>query len=174
MTEINLLPVAIGAKTVALKMASRLKQIAVAAVTVFLVLTGAVLAYFLIVSQQLRTIKANQENLKGTLASLSTSEQQYVLVKDRVRKISQVRDTLDIEEGVGKFEKLQSLLPASIVVSEIEVKKDITEISLTAASSRDIVNFFESLLASETYKKIVLKSFSFNPSTGFLINLEVL
>jgi uncharacterized membrane protein len=173
MNSINLLPTAVEVKTVTVKAVTFFKRMSISIVIIFLFLGLAGLAYFFIASRQLATIKIHEENLKTTLAALKETEQQYVLSKDRLAGIKEVRSKKAVEEELTKVQKLQTLLPASLTISEVEIREDGAKVSLVGVSSRDIVSFFASLLTSEIYEKIILKNFGFNPNSGFLISLEV-
>jgi len=173
MNNINLLPVAVGVKTATVKVVAFLKKVSIIITALFLCLGLAALVYFFIASRQLANIKAGEKNLKTTLSSLEETEQQYVLVKDRVTKVKKIIDEKTVEEKLTGLEKLRALLPAGLTISEVEIKEDKTEVSLVGTSSRDAVSFFASLLVGGVYEKITLKSFGFNPESGFLITLEV-
>lgn len=174
MNNINLLPENLGVKNANLKAAGLIKQIAALLLGLFLVLGAGALSYFLVLTRQINTSNASQESLKARLENLSTVEQQYVLVKDRVKKINQLTQDTSVEEALDNFEGLQNFLPSEIGINEVQVRPDKTEITFFATSSQSVVNFFDSLLGSGIYERVVLKSFGFNPATGFLVSVEVI
>lgn len=173
MAKINLLPVDLSPKSGLNKIAAYLKQISIYAMIVFLALGMIAGGFFIIMASQARNLENKQEALKVQLESLGQSEQSFVLVKDRLAKSKQVLGQTKSAETLASVDSLIAKMPAGVTVSEAEVSSDKTEINFLARSSTELPAILGTALVQTDFTKIILKSINFNPSSGYLVTLEV-
>lgn len=173
MAKINLLPVDLSPKSSLNKIAATLKQISIYAMVVFLVLGMIAAGFFIIMANQVRNLESKQESLKQQLEAMSTSEQSFVLVRDRLGKLKQVLGEKKSSDTLDKVDTLIARMPETISVSEAEISADKTEVNLLARNSSDLPQIFGPVLIQSGFSKVILKSINFNPSAGYLVTLEV-
>ena len=173
--KINLLPQDLSVSTQTLKLAGVVRRVAYAAVSVFIFSVIIASAYLLFLNTQLTNLKRDNEGLVTQIKNLEDTEQAFILIKDRLKKASQVRTSSEIKEKVTFLEGLVTNLGAGLTLSEAELDQGKISLTATAASSGSIAPFFALLTSNrELFEKIILKNFGFNSASGYLINLEII
>lgn len=170
---INLLPSELVEKKGSYKLAESLKNVAIAGFAIFFAFLLGTTAYILILSAQVKSSDTRQVQLKQTISFLQESEQKMVLIKDRIGKAKTILAESTISTSIDNFGIINSTLPASAILTEAKINEKRTENFYMVSSSRGLVQLMSNLLASNLYSKITLKSFSFTPSSGYLVNLEL-
>lgn len=174
MAEINLLPTDLAAKSPIKKTADVLKKVAIGGfVLLFLFLIGSG-AYLYFLNLQVRNSVANQEELKQSIESLEQTEQQLVIVRDRLDKAETVLGKESAAEELEDFEELAGLIPPTVAVTEADMVSGRSEVSLIAVSSSGLVQLMANLISLELYERIELTSFGFTPGSGYLVSLVLL
>lgn len=174
MTKINLLPDELLAITGTKKIAADMKTVVVGVFSVFLLGVFGAIAYIVVLNTQLKNLTLVQEQLKTSTKSLETAEQQIVLVKDRLQKVSQVLGDTKTEGAVNNFNNnILSFLPPEARVTEAKVSDETTSVSFVITSSSALTQLFRSMTSSEDYSKVRLESLSFSPSVGYLVTVEL-
>jgi len=171
--QINLLPTDLSKKSPLGKLQRNIKQITTVATSIFIVILIFVGVYLLILSSQITRSKSNQESLKASLAALEQTEQGIILVKDRLKNISSVLALSTANKGVENLNILNSAIPNGAILSEADILTEKTEVTYQVQLSSDLVGLIETISSTDFYKKILLKSFSYNPKTGYLVSLEL-
>ncbi|OGM30221.1 hypothetical protein A2630_03290 [Candidatus Woesebacteria bacterium RIFCSPHIGHO2_01_FULL_44_10] len=173
MVRINLLPHELSPESGLNKIANILKQSAIYAMIVFLVLGMGAAGFFIIMGSQAANLESRQAALKNSLEDLSQAEQSFVLVKDRLAKSKQIVSQTKSAEMLVAMDSLISKMPPTVVVSEAEVSSEKTEINFLAKNSTDLPQILGPVLTQFGFSKIVLKGINFNPASGYLVTLEV-
>jgi Tfp pilus assembly protein PilN len=173
MKLINLLPIDVSAGKKALRTASNFKKIVLAGYVLFLFLGGIAGAYFVVSSAGINNLRNEEEQRKQKINSITETEQGFFVIRDRLAKAKSVLAERKTEEGLEKFEKLTSILPSDMVISDVEIEAEKGEINLVAHSSKAVQTFLDSLIDQNLYQDVVLKSLTFNPNIGYLVSLEV-
>lgn len=170
---INLLPTELSPRGPAVKAANALRRFIIFGFIAFALSVLGLIAFFVFVTTQIGSSNQRQESLKGSIRSLEQTEQRLILVKDRLAKI---KNALGEEKMRSEVENIDSLLTntaGNVVVTEVDVSKDKTELTVQATSSTSVAQFMAVLLVTNLYEKIDLSSFGFNPQVGYLISLEM-
>jgi hypothetical protein len=170
---INLLPTNLVAQGPVVKIADTLKKIVTVGFAVFILAAIVVSAYYLINFFTLRTSLSKQESLKTNLESLAQTEQRVFLTKDRLNKINAVLKVESADKNLEKLEQFLSVASQNVNISEAQISARNTEVSIIAKSSSALTSFMGNLVTAETFKTINLKSFSFNPISGYFITVEI-
>lgn len=171
--KLNLLPpeLAVDKKTSNILKSVRAFNLILTAL--FVIFTIGLSAYFIFTSIMLKNKLASLDSLKNKIKTLQTSEQQMILLKDRIKKINTAQ---------AKDSSLKSLDAIDPILSTLSQESQITELNVDVAkiiflisfkSTFDLTNFFENLSKSTVFKSATLSSFGFNPLTGYLAGISV-
>ena len=63
-------------------------------------------------------------------------------------------------------------IPLGIVLTDIEITTKITKITAGAVNSSDLSKFLAAIYSTNNYQSVILKSFGFNPNSGYSLTLE--
>lgn len=153
----------------AVKTASLLNRISVISIG-FLALTIVVFAgLFFYLSKTSSAQVDNISKLKAKITSLQQNEQKLVLAKDRLAKIKVVQDARSVGNEVGRFRDFsKDISNSGSVVTEATLNNNGTEVSLISSSSDILSSLLTPLSTIIDYKKVILKSLSYNATTGFI------
>lgn len=140
---------------------------------IILIAGGLALAgYFVFTVVRVRSSLLNEENLKAQVTTLSQTEQSYFLIKDRIAKIKSVL----AKDSAGTQITILRALPVFVGenrVLEIQISGQKVTLALVFPSSASFGDFYKGLIESKVYKTVILKSFSFSPSVGYIATMEL-
>lgn len=171
--KLNLLPpeLAIDKKTGTFL--KTLRSVNLIAVAVFLIFTLGISGYFIFTSILLRNKENTLEGLKSQIKTRQTSEQQIVLLKDRLKKISTAQKIANSTDNLAAVDPILSLLSPDSAVTEMDIDSSKIGLLISFKSTSDLTAFFDGLKKSTEFKSATLTSFGFNPTTGYLAGITV-
>lgn len=172
--SINLIPVELSPQSGSVKMAKLLKRISIVYGAIVVILLIGAGAYILLFQFQISNIKKQNETLAVRVTELEAEEQKTALTRDRLTKIKTILAGGGMEKSLSNFDKVISILPFGVVVTNAEVDASRTKFSVTGTSSLSIASFLSNIVAQKIYNNLVLKTFSFNPGSGYVVSFEVL
>lgn len=174
-SSINLLPVELSPQSGAAKTANLFKRIAIvygAIVVVFLLGAG---AFILFMGIQTNNVKQENANLGARIATLEAAEQKTVLIRDRLQKIKTITGGgATISKNLANLDRVISILPSGIVIASAEVDSVRTKFTVSGNSSQAITDFLSNLVAQRIYTNLILKTFSYNPGSGYVVSFDIL
>ncbi len=170
--KINLLPIELSAKGNIAKTATLLKKLAIAGSLLFLVLGGLAVIYIVFISIQVKSLEQSQKGLKTNIQRLEQTEQEFFLIKDRVQKADSILARQETIEGLGKLNEVILNLPPETFLSESEISEDKSKLTFMTKKSSSLVTVLGFLATGDIYEKLILKNFSYNPVSGFLVRVE--
>jgi hypothetical protein len=177
MAKINLIPPELAVAGSTNKLAQKLTQISIvgAAISIFSALV--LLGVFVFFSTQLRKVTTENNSLKNQITNLQRSEQRLVFAKDRLGKIKGLSTQQSALEELEDFDLLYEFVKGKteITVREVNVDKEMLEVSFYASTLSSITDFFKFLQENKEKLNVVdITSFSFSPSAGYILSLELL
>lgn len=136
------------------------------ALTISLLLVVGLYFYF---SLELKKVDSSVISLKSVVTSLETSEQRFVLVKDKLGKIAKLKKDKSITNNLIQIKALSSLFlnSSDILFNEMNIDIDKMEISIFAKTSDSLTLILSEISKMTGFKKIILSSLGFNPSFGY-------
>lgn len=170
---INLLPESLAEKRLKGKFWDTIRKITPISIIVFIALAVLVGTYLLLLTLQIRSSRNNIEILKSNLVAVQQTEQGMVFLKDRLKLIEAVLAEKGASEAISNFGTLASLLPPSLILIEVKITGEVTELSYIARASADLATLIRTISEDPNYKKIKVRSFNFNPTSGYLVTLEL-
>lgn len=175
MADINLLPPDLTPNRKVVELANTVKKVSAVGylVTIMLMAVGA--GAFLILSQQLQTSRAKQEELKRQIYSLQQTEQRLILVKDRLAKVKGIWGKDSNTEEIETFQELIPLFPEGYEIRSVVFSEEQSQTAFVLPNSRAVVEFFAKIVSSGLYSKIQLQNFSLNKdyTYGMQMNLVI-
>ncbi len=171
--KLNLLPPELAVDKNLGRVLKTLKALNLILIAGFLVFTLGISAFFVVSSITLKNTLASIDTLKSQIKTRQTSEQQIVLLKDRIKKITIARNLPNSLANLSAVDPLlQSLSPDSSV-TELDLDSKKIGLLINFKSTSDLTTFFENMAASTVYKSVTLSSFGFNPVAGYLAGLSI-
>lgn len=172
MNEINLLPQELKPDRRVMGLANNLKKISFLGAFIFLLAVTLALATYLLFQQRTTSSLANQEKLKNQIEAMEETEQRLVLVKDRLTKISSIRQKGDSNDEVVKLVDVSSLFPEGVKMSLVELAPDNAVIAVSSENLSQITSYLAAVISNGNFERINLVSLEFNPDTGYSVALD--
>lgn len=173
MASINLLPTQFVLKGKDKVLIEGIKKFAFIGFLILTIVALTLGGYLVYLSVRIRSSIGNEETLKSEVTSLQQTEQGLFLIKDRISKIKTVyaKDSADSQITIltGFFQGN----PGDYRILEIQVTSQRVNLSLAFPSSSSFGSFYKALVEARLFPNITLKSFSFNPSLGYVAAFEL-
>ena len=152
-----------------LKTVRALGVIGIAAFLVFGMGIGAIFAFSTV---SLNGINTNITKLKGQVSALQKSEQQIILVKDRIKKIASIQKLPNSIPNLTLVAPTLVSIDSSGSVDQMTIDPGAIGMSANFGTNAGVTSFIESLQSSKDFKSIDLVSFNFNPTTGYAVEIK--
>lgn len=171
--NINLLPGELKVSSGLSQVLRIVRMIGVISLAAFLVFGLGVAAFFIFSTVELNGLNSTNTNLKGQLSALSTTEQQFVALKDRLAKIKSAQSQSSATKYLTDF--VPFIAPfTGTTVNELDVDPGKLSVTLNFHSNSDLSTFIKSISSTDIYKNVTVNSFGFSPLGGYLVNLTIL
>ena len=171
MANINLLTTKVAPKSSVVKASGTLKIIGLIWTIVLFIGILVMVSISLISSQQIKSSLRTQEALKTSVKSLQATEQQYVLLKDRASKISDIYEDGNATDEIIDFNEIIEGLPDGASVNDMEIVYGRVESAFIFDSTQTLTKSLAAMLTGEKYDRVVMDSFSFSPGSGYKLSL---
>ncbi|OGM09015.1 hypothetical protein A2W13_00565 [Candidatus Woesebacteria bacterium RBG_16_36_11] len=171
--NINLIPKETVPKESTVKLMNSLRMINIIGTLIFFIGIFFIVSLIIINSEELRMSNVRQETSKLNIKKLQKEEQQYVLIKDRVDKIKGILVSNGAIKDVESFDTLRNSLPADVKISQLTIVRGVTETSMSTSTYSSLAQILATLMSSNSYKGIILSSFTFSSPGGYAISLKL-
>ena len=171
---INLLPQEqFGPKDKFYKLAVRLKVFDYILLSIFVstILFGGLYLYYLtgVASDHL----TKQTDLKTQIKNLESSEQNLVLIQDRLKKISPIIKNDFAQKDLNTLSQLTSSDNTTVKLVDGKVQKKGVEVTFLISDSAAMGSFLNLLTQEKTYQQIVINNINFRPEAGYYLTLKL-
>lgn len=170
---INLLPPDLISNKGIFKQAKAIRSLTLVSIIVFLIFGLAVGGIILLGSAQLRSLTSQNNALKENIREREETEQKMVLLKDRIGKIKIAKNLESSKEELAGATTLLATITAPSVVSELTFDAKKVDLSLIFKTSSDLSAFLRGLANNQDFDSVILTSFGFNPSNGYILSLRL-
>lgn len=170
---INLIPEEVAPKGAAARLSIFLRTVSAIGLTLFILVVFGLTSYYLVNYFQLRASESRQENLKNVISSLQDTESSLILLRDRLSKVKEVYAHDSADKNINAVSQVFAQVPSGISISDFETTLKKIDMSVIAQSSLSLSQFINVLITSDLFETINLKSFSFNPTGGYVATLEM-
>ena len=140
---------------------------------VFIVFGLGLGAFFTFSSVQLNGLNSTNKTLEDQILGLKSSETQLTLLKDRIGKIKTVQNIPTAINNLDSINTLMASFSSDSSVSELDISPTKITSSINFKSNTDLVNFLKGLESSKSFQAVALSSFSFNPTSGYLVSVVI-
>jgi Tfp pilus assembly protein PilN len=171
--KLNLLPQGTSATGTLGKVLKTTKMFGVILIAFFLIFALGISAFFIVSSITLKNLNSDLDSLKSQISALESTEQQAVLLKDRLAKI---KTALAIPSAIKNLEGVNpyvSNLPPAASLTELNVDAQKVDFSIQFGSTSDLSAFLRSLSETKNFPVGVLTEYSFNPASGYLVSVRL-
>lgn len=149
------------------------RSVGVILIALFLIFVVGATAIFIISSISLKNLNSDITNTTKQISASEASEQQIVLLKDRVGKIKTVQA---FSNGLNNLTALEPLLPLSSpdsLVSELTIDPLKIALSLNFKSNDSLSSFLATLSSSKAFKSVVVSSLGLSPLVGYSVGVDI-
>ena len=168
MANINLLPQGATLKGRDRILLDGLRKFVLVGFMIFIAAALVITGYLIYTSLRIRSSIANEETLKPQVNALRQTEQSFFLIKDRVSKIKTVFGKESANAQITTLSGfLRGVFPDARVL-EIQITSQKVNLGVIFPTSSAFGAFYKTLIDADLYKTVILKSFSFNPSAGYI------
>jgi len=171
--NVNLLPPELSVSKSLNDLIKTLRALGVIAIAAFLVFGVGVGVFFAISTVTLGSINANVGRLKSQVSSQEKSEQQIVLLKDRITKITSVLTIPNSLLNLTAIGSFLSKFSGSVSIDQMQIDPAAIVLLVNLKTNSDLSTFLGLLENSAIFKSVNLTSFSFSPSSGYSLEVSV-
>ena len=151
-----------------------IKSLNVILAVLFLISALIVVALFVIGSLRLNSVLSEVDQLKSQVKAQETSEQQLVLIKDRLAKISYARGYANAKDSLQNASLLLNNMTGGVTVNSMNITSVKTDLSLTILSNDELSILMDNLKNSDKFKSIDVYSFEYNKNIGYQIKANLI
>lgn len=172
--KLNLLPPEYGTLGQLGKILRVTRALGVIAMVLFFVFALGVSAFFIISTITINGLNSDINSLKNRVTAQQTSEQQIVLIKDRVGKIKSILATPDALINLTAVSPYISGLSGSTTLSDLSADSSKVDMTLTFRSNTDLTNFMSQISNDKNFSTVVMPSFAFSSTAGYSVQITAL
>lgn len=149
------------------------KALGVILIVTFIVFAIGAAGYFIYSKITLNNLQTNIEQLKSQVKAQESSEQQLVLLKDRLAKISSVRSAPNSSKNITGLDSLFTNVSPQSSANQIDVSSQKINITMMIRSNEDLVTFIQNLKNTKLFKTVTLTSLGYTTNLGYsmIVNL---
>ncbi|HLD92081.1 MAG TPA: hypothetical protein VI795_01655 [Patescibacteria group bacterium] len=171
--RINLIPEDLTVPVSTVKLTKLINKISVFAVILLILTSLGMISAFVYFSFNLKNIDSSNLSLKAEVASLEKTEQQLILTKDRISKISLVKSLDSANNNFKNYLEFKTITTnyPDLKLGETVINSKGMEISITTTNTSSFVDFLKGIKEFDKYPEVSISSLSLNPKSGLLLSL---
>ena len=171
--NLNLLPPELSVSKSLDALLKTLRAVGVIAAVAFLVFGIGVAAYFIVVTVTLNGLNTKVTVLKNQVTANEQSEQQVILLKDRLAKITSVQNLPSLLPNLIAIEPTFTNLSTSSAISQMQVDAAGANLTMDIKTNSDLTTFLTSVRNPDVFKTAGLTAFSLNPAIGYSLTVQM-
>src|SRR4030042_5979689 len=149
-----------------------LKSLSVIGVAVFLIFGVGLGILFIASTISLNNVNANVKKLSAQVAAQQKSEQQIILVKDRIDKVASIQGKPSSLANLILIDTFLTNLSGTGLVDQMSIDPNSIVLAANLTSYLDASTFIDSLQLSDTFGTVTLESFGLSPKRGYSIQIK--
>ncbi|HUC94560.1 MAG TPA: hypothetical protein VMR19_00950 [Candidatus Saccharimonadales bacterium] len=169
--KLNLLPPELSVSKSLGNLLKTVRVLGVIGIAAFLVFTIGIVAYFIFSTYSLNGDNANLTKLKGQVTAQQQSEQQIVLLKDRIDKISAILKPANSLSNLTAVEPTLSVLSDTASINQMAINSTSVDLSVTIQTNSDLSSYLKAFESSDAFVTLNLTSFNLSPKTGYSVEI---
>ncbi len=173
MADVNLLPREMVPDKRVQSAVDKVKSLA------FFLLTVAVIAligggvFYYILNQRFNTAFTQTEQLKEDIKAMVRTEQQLVLFKDRLNKVTKVKTSPSAYEELDILKDVYTSLPEETALNASKLTETKAEIAISHVGSSALSQILSRLVTTNQYSKTELQQFSYDNERGYIVTIAI-
>lgn len=171
--KLNLLPENLQVSKGVSKVIKVSKPLSIVSAVIFMIFSLALGAYFIFSKITLDKSQKEVDQLKAQIKAMEDSEQQLILLKDRLAKISTIKNTPNALKNIMNFDSVLANISPNSVIDEVNITSDKVNTSYKLTSNADFTTFINNLKNTEFFNYVDLLSTNFNPNDGYLVDFSL-
>lgn len=145
----------------------------VISLAIFIIYSIFIGVFIFLNSNKIRTLQSTSSTLKSQVIQLESSEAQIILIKDRIKKIQTLQAMPSSLNNLASTVSLLQNLSDRARVTELDVDSKKSDLSVNFKSNFEMENFLDLIRNSDEFKSVVVGSYGFNPTTGYLVTFNL-
>jgi len=171
--NLNLLPENLQVSKGLDKTLKTIKALGVISVVAFAVFCLVVIALFIITNMTLTSTQASVNQLKTQVKAMETSEQQLILLKDRLAKITAIKVTPNASKNIVNVNSLFTNVSPVSVMSLASINPSKVDLSFLIRSNEDLSVFMQDIKGTTLFNSVGLTSMTYSPAGGFSVDVSL-
>ena len=171
--RINLIPEDLTVPVSTVKLTKLINKVSIFSVIILIITSLGIISVFVYFSVNLKRLDSSNSTLKKEVASLEKTEQQLILTKDRLSKISLVKSLDSANNNFKNYQEFKTIVTGfpDLKLGETVINSKGIEVSVSSTNTSSFIDFLKGIKEFDKYPKVSISSLSFNPKTGLLLNL---
>lgn len=125
-------------------------------------------------SVKINKLSSENSDYSKKISELKASEQQIILIKDRIKKIDTVMAIPSALKNLSNVISLISNLTEKSRVTELSADSKKVDLSVNFKTNADMVSFTDLVRNTNLFKSVTIGSYGLNPTTGYLISFSLI
>jgi Tfp pilus assembly protein PilN len=171
--KLNLLPENLQVSKGLIKFLKTTKALGVIFIVIFIIFCLGIGGLFIFSKISLTNIQAQVDQLKSEVVAQEESEQQLVLLKDRLAKISSIKNIPNASKNIVNLDSLFTDMSPDSIMNEANITSTKIDITLIARSNEDLSTFIKNLKSTTLFNFINLSSLGYSPKSGYSIAVSL-
>jgi hypothetical protein len=171
--NLNLLPPELAVSKSLGKVLKTLRALGVISIAVFLIFAVGLGILFIISTISLNNLNSSISQHESQISAQEASEQQIIILKDRIAKISQAKAVSSALKTVTNFETVLANLSPDSIISQFNADSSKADISMGFKSNSDLTAFLQAVTTSKLFNSVILSSFGYGPSQGYSVGINI-
>ena len=148
------------------------KALGVIGIAAFLIFGVGLGVFFILSTISLNSVNANIAKLTSRVEAQQKSEQQIVLVKDRIKKVASIQDLPNSLPNLKAIDPYLINLSGTGSIGQLTVDPKGADLTPSLKTYADLTTFLENVQSSGAFGSVSLESFSLSPKTGYSIEIK--
>lgn len=165
--NLNLLPENLQVSKGLTDLLKTARALSVISVVAFLIFASGVGGFFIFEKTNYDSTRTNVEFLKKQVKDQEASEQQLVLLKDRLAKIASIRGNPNASKNIENINTLFNNLSPNTTVNQANISPTKVDINLVIKSNDDLTTFIQNMKNTKLFNLVDMTSLGYSANSGF-------
>ncbi len=171
--KLNLLPENLQISKGTTQLLKTSKSLGIVMLVIFIISSLGMAAYFVISQLSFNKLKAEVTNLESQVKAMEGSEQQLILLKDRISKISSINTMPNAVKNLSNLDLILEGVSLDSKMEDVVIAPKKISTSLQLASNSDFTAFIYNLKNSTSFKMVTLTSINYTPESGYKLDTDL-
>ncbi len=159
--NLNLLPEDLQVSRGLASTLKTIRSLGVILIVCFSIFCVGMVGFFIFSKISLDNANTNMNQLKTQVAALEASEQQLILLKDRLGKISSIKKEPSATKNVASLNSMINNSSPTMKMSEVSITPSEVSMRLDIYSNEDLTTFLQYLRNSTLFDEVELSTFNY-------------